>query len=289
MNFIFEKISYIFDPLHNFWEHEKMHRRISVLLVFFFLLSLFAIELGRQDLLPEEIAAFVPQNHFYAVQAAFTVVLLLEVTSLIFILPCSFSYAVGKQFEILALILLRNAFKELTYFPEPISFVGNEMAVLKILSDGFGALLMFGLLAVYYHVQRKYHKNDENDVEIVTFVNAKKGIALILLASFVGMGAWNGCQFFCSAIKPVEFFNTFYTLLILTDILVVLVGQCFQPSFYAMFRNSGFALATLIIRLALAAPAFYDVALGIASISFAIILLMISYKFYSQLPVNIKK
>jgi len=35
MNFVFEKITYIFDPLHHLWEHEKMHRKISIALVLF--------------------------------------------------------------------------------------------------------------------------------------------------------------------------------------------------------------------------------------------------------------
>jgi small-conductance mechanosensitive channel len=73
-----------------------------------------------------------------------------------------------------------------------------------------------------------------------------------------------------------DFFHEFYTLLILTDILVVLISQCFQPSFYSVFRNSGFALSTLIIRLALAAPPFYNVLLGLAAAIFAILLTLIS-------------
>jgi hypothetical protein len=82
-------------------------------------------------------------------------VLILEVISLIFTIRCSFSRSVGKQFEILAIILMRNAFKELSYFPEPITFAGNEQGVLIILSDGFGSLLIFALLGCYYIVQAK--------------------------------------------------------------------------------------------------------------------------------------
>ncbi len=48
MNFLYERITYIFDPLHHLWEHEKMHRKISILLVLFFLCSLIGIELKRR-------------------------------------------------------------------------------------------------------------------------------------------------------------------------------------------------------------------------------------------------
>ena len=73
-----------------------------------------------------------------------------------------------------------------------------------------------------------------------------------------------------------DFLHGFYTLLILTDILVVLISQCYQPSFFTVFRNSGFALSTLIIRIALAAPPFYNVLLGIAAALFAILLTLVS-------------
>ena len=115
MNFIYERCTFIFDPLHYYWEHERMHRKISVMLVLLFLGSLLIIELKRQGLLPAGLAGSVPRNHFFAIQAAFTVVLILEIISLIFTIPCSFSKSVGKQFEILSLILLRNAFKAVSY------------------------------------------------------------------------------------------------------------------------------------------------------------------------------
>lgn len=75
-----------------------------------------------------------------------------------------------------------------------------------------------------------------------------------------------------AGLPHIDFFPVFYTLLIFTDILVVLISQCFRPSFNAVFRNSGYALSTLFIRLALAAPPMYDVALGIVAAVFSIAL-----------------
>lgn len=275
MNFIYERITYIFDPLHHLWEHEKIHRKISFALVIFFLTALLLIELKRSGILPPGIAALLPKNHFYAVQYAFTVVLILEVISLVFTLPCSFSRSVGKQFEILSLILMRNAFKELAEFPEPVTFIGNEQAILRITSDGFGALLIFALLGLYYYTQSKVKDDSMQKIDLFMFVAAKKGIALILLAFFMYMGI-NSTILTISGQEHTDFLYDFYTLLILTDILVVLISQCFQPSFYTVFRNSGYALSTLLIRIALAAPPFYNVLLGVAAAIFAILLTMIS-------------
>lgn len=280
-NFIFEQSNFLFDPLHYYWEHEQMHRKISVLLVLLFLGSLLVIELKRQGLLPEAIAASIPRNHFFAIQTAFTVVLILEVVSLIFTLPCSFSRSVGKQFEILSLILMRNSFKELSYLPEPITFTGNEQAIYRILSDGFGALLLFALLGVYYRIQTLHHDETSRPEDLFSFVAAKKGIALILLGIFIYMGVKTILQTVAGVEHP-DFFHGFYTLLIITDILLVLIAQSFQPSFLAVFRNSGYALSTLIIRLALAAPAYFNVLLGMAAAVFAIAMTLITTMLFTK-------
>jgi hypothetical protein len=279
MNFIYERITYIFDPLHHQWENAKIHKKISVGLVLFFLGAVILIELKRQGLLPQGLADIVPRNHFYAVQYAFTVVLVLEVISLIFTLPCSFSRSVGKQFEILALILIRNAFKELALLPEPVTFENSKHAILYIISDGFGALLIFALLGLYYYVQSRGTDESMKPTDLFSFVAAKKGIALILLGLFCYMGV-NSAILTIKGLEHTDFLHDFYTLLILTDILVVLISQCFHPSFYTIFRNSGYALATLLIRLALAAPPYYNVLLGMAAAVFAILLTMLSSRPY---------
>ncbi len=283
MNYLFEKITYIFDPLHHQWEHEKLHRKISLFLVILFLVGLLLIELKRQGFLGGPLGDFIPRSHFSAIGMAFTVVLILEVISLIFTLPCSFSRSVGKQFELLALILLRNAFKELSHLPEPIGFAGNEQAVLRIVTDGFGALIIFALLGIYYLIQQTREDGSDESMrsaDLFSFVAAKKGLALLLLGAFAYMGLRSG-WLTLRAIEHTDFLHDFYTLLILADVLVVLISQCFQPGFYAVFRNSGFALSTMIIRIALAAPPFYNVLLGIAAAVFAILLTIISRKLFA--------
>lgn len=284
MDFLFERFTYIFDPLHHFWEHERMHRRFALGLIVVFLGALVSIELNRQGLLPASLAAHTPTNHFHAVNLAFTLVLILEVVSLIFTLPCSFSKSVGKQFEILSLILLRDAFKELSYFAEPITVVGSELTpVFHILGYGFGALVVFALLGVYYRIQPEKKQGMGLPHDLFRFVAAKKGIALLLLVTFFILGLGNLYNK-VAGLPHIDFFPVFYTLLIFTDILVVLISQCFRPSFHAVFRNSGYALSTLFIRLALAAPPMYDVALGIVAAIFSIALTLAWTRVFTTKP-----
>lgn len=280
MDNLFARITYIFDPLQTFYEHERLYRKFSIALVFLFLCNLVIIELNRRGLLPGGLAALTPKNHFFAVHAAFTVILVLEVISLIFVLPCSFSRSLGKQFEILSLILIRNAFKELSYFSEPLGYEGNEEKIMHILATGFGALLIFTLLGVYYKIQKR-NEEDRQHMDLYGFVASKKAISLLLLISFVSMGAYSIYQSL-SGVEHADFLHGFYTQLILTDILIVLVSQCFHPSAKMIFRNSGYALSTLMIRLALVAPVYYNVLLGSAAMVFAILLTLVSQHLFLQ-------
>ena len=77
----------------------------------------------------------------------------MEIISMIFTLPHSMSQALGKQFEILALIFLRNAFKQLSDLPEPVSLSHHTYVVYHILAYGFGALAIFALLGCYRIMQ----------------------------------------------------------------------------------------------------------------------------------------
>ena len=135
--------------------------------------------------------------------------------------------------------------------------------------------------AVYYRIQPQQHDDTGKPVDLFSFVAAKKGIALILLGIFLYMGSTAIFMTLTGEEHP-DFFHGFYTLLIITDILLVLLAQCFQPSYYAVFRNSGYALATLMIRLALAAPAYLNVLLGVAAAVFAIAMTLISTRLFTR-------
>lgn len=276
---VHDAATHIFDPLHAWWESEANRKVVTILLVSVFIVSLGLIEANRQGLLPAHLSAVVPLSHFHAINAAFTLVLLVEVIGLIFVLPCSVSKSVGKQFEILALILLRNSFKELVHLPEPIQLGTDIMPVVRIFSDGLGALIIFILLGLYYRQQR--HRTELMTGESrYRFVAAKKLVALSLLAVFVSLGFYGGWDYLFGD-KTFAFFPTFYTVLIFSDILLVLISHQFLPTFHAILRNSGYAVSTLLLRLSLTAPPYYDAAIGVGAAVFALALTWTYNTFYT--------
>ena len=70
--------------------------------------------------------------------------------------------------------------------------------------------------------------------------------------------------------RMVAFFDACYTVLIFADVLLVLVSLRYSSTYHVVFRNSGFAIATVLIRLALIAPAPINALLGVSSALFAL-------------------
>ena len=275
------QIGKFYDFLFEHWEGAKSQRWQANLLVIVFAVTLLAIELMRQGVLPHWLS--VPKNHFYAVKWTFDILLLLEVLGLIFNLAESVANSMGKQFEILSLILLRQSFKEFVHFKEPIAWEHIQGSVQYILSDALGALLIFSLMSVYYAMQ-KHRKITEDADELASFVTAKKILALLLLIAFTAIGFFDSWLWITEQ-RTFPFFQVFYTVLIFSDILIVLISLRYNSTYSIVFRNSGFAVATVIIRLALTAPPFFNIGLGISSILLSIGLTYV-YNNFSLLPAH---
>lgn len=265
---VFRKAVAAYDALEHIWEHKRTERIAANILIMAFLSSLALIELARQGMLPGSVAALLPKNHYYAINTALSMLLGLEVFGLVFSLAKSVSVSVGKQFEILSLILLRHSFNEIVYFSEPLAWKEALEPVLTMLANAGGGLLIFLLLGVYYKMQQ--HRAITRDTEAATdFIALKKMVSLLLLALFFVIGIDDGLHYM-NGTATNDFFSLFYTILIFSDVLLVLISLRYSSSYPIVFRNSGFAVATVLIRIALTAPPYVSVLLGIGAIAFAI-------------------
>lgn len=261
-----ESVTRLFDRLAQWWESHDQQRAAGSLLIGSYVVALLAIEAGRRGLLPMALARLVPANHFYAVDVAFTLLLVLEVVGLVFGLASSVAQSLGIQFEIFSLILLRQTFKEFTHFTEPIAWAEVQASLLHMSADALGAVLVFAVLAWYYRLQR--HQPITTLDERASFVAAKKAIALMLLAVLVGIGA-DDLWHWASDGVVYPFFEVFYTVLIFSDVLIVLLSLRYSSTYNVVFRNSGFAVATVFLRLAMTAPPVVNAALGVGAVLLA--------------------
>ncbi len=272
-----------FDWLQHSWGRATTQRRVALLILWVYLLALLGVELNRQGMLPAWLATVTPISHFYAIHLAFTLILVLEVMSLIFIIPSSLSQSMGKQFEILTLILLRNAFKELAHLPEPVSVAGDMAPVLYIAVSGTGALLVYLCLGLYKRTaRRRMHFIQSPDMRM-RYVMSKKLLALALFVIFMAT-ALRDFFLFVTGNGDQNFFETLYTVLIFSDITMVLIAQRYMPAFHAVFRNSGFVIGTLLMRLALSATPLWSPVIGLFAAVFVLALTWVTNYFTPAPP-----
>jgi hypothetical protein len=268
MNRIFAVTSRVFDRLEASWESPRGRHIVADMLIISFIGALLMIEARRRGLLPLALMAILPTNHFYAVDFTLQLVQVVGLAGIIFGLARSVANTVGKQLEILSLILLRGAFRELTAFDEPITWSKAEPTILPIVALAGGALVIFVTLRIYYQAQR--HQGIFDDVHnLAGFVDMKKLIALGLLLAFLLIGLYTAQQYL-SVGRAVSFFGDCYTVLIFFDVLLVFVSMHHSSTYHVVFRNTGFAVATVLIRVAVIAPAPFNAMIGVGSTLFAL-------------------
>jgi hypothetical protein len=248
----------IFDILDEHWESPPVSKVISNIVVGFFVVGLLFGLLSYLNILDlgESFTAF------FAIELAFNVLLIFEVLGLIFLIPKSVADSVGKQFEIISLLLLRDAFKEFGHYLGDLTWdVGFLYELLPIVSDAFGAILIFLITGLFYRAQRHIRITQSYE-EQRGFVAIKKLISIYLTVSFIGLGIFD----IISAYQTHEFIYSiklFYTLLIFTDVFILLFSLRYTSKYYNLFRYSSFALATIFLRLTLSAPPYYNVLLAV--------------------------
>lgn len=259
-----------FDAIRTLWGKNGLQHKFFVVLVIFFIFGGLCIVLNHFELLPPTLAAITPKASLQAVHLAFTLVLAMEVIDLVFCLADSVSRMVGKQLEIMSLILLRDAFKDIGELRAPLSWNEDYFAILQVCAVILGALALFVVRGKYFSIRRmQNYITDETRMR--QYIVIKKFAALILLTLIIGIGA-RDIYATALGIRPSLFFQHLYNTLIFMDVLMVLIGQCFMPSFHATFRNSGYAAATLIMRIALGAPHIIAAALCIFAALFVLAL-----------------
>lgn len=275
--FLQKHVTPTYDFLDRHYEGEPARRVLTAVVVLLFVGGILAAELMRQGIgFPQR-----EVTHFVAVELVFTWLLAVEVVGLVMGIVGSVANAMGKQIEILSLILLRDAFKQFTHFSEPIGWAQVEPYILQILADIGGGLILFVILGIYYRIQR--HRPITSDPAARdSFIAVKKLVALTMLVVFVLVGLGDVVRLLMG-LETYPFFETFYTILIFSDIFVVLISLRYTSTYAVVFRNSGYTLTTVLIRLTLTAPRYLDVALGVAA---GILALGLSwaYHFFPPIP-----
>jgi hypothetical protein len=214
-----------------------------------------------------------------------------EVYLLIYYLPKSTSFYIGKQYEIITLIIIRRIFKDIGNLQLQPNWFQNEND-LRFTYDAITSLVLFLLICLFYMlVLRKEHSGqeatDQPEIKSSTFLFLKNSIALLLVPILLILACFSFYTWTNSMIGNLEgglhlseninhiFFDEFFTVLIVIDVLLLLTSLFYSDQFQSIMRNSGFVISTILIKLSFSVPGITNNLLIVGSVLFGLGVLLI--------------
>jgi hypothetical protein len=238
------------------------------------------------------------KNPIAAIYTPFSFILVYEVYLLIYYLPKSTSIYISKQYEIIALVIIRRLFKDLS----DLSISSNWFNIkndLQFTYDLVASVLLFYLIYLF-HVQRtKVYRTIENSKNhyssISKFINAKKWIAISLVPILLIIAIYSFVSWSTGLFQPHDadaisfkninniFFEQFFNILIIADVILLLFSFFHTDEFHKVIRNSGFIISTILIRLSFSVSGIINNILIVSAVLFGLSILFIHNKFEKKL------
>ena len=241
------------------------------------------------------------RNPIAAIYTPFSFILLYEVYLLIYYLPKSFTTYIGKQYEIMTLIVIRRLFKDLSNLTLTTDWF-NLKYDLQFTYDLATSILMFFLIYLFY-VQSKitYNSKPLNQSQlgaVSRFVKIKKVIATALVPIFILLAIYSFVDWSIKIIDPVVsssssfaninniFFEQFFTFLIFADVILLLFSFFLTDEFHKVIRNSGFIISTILIRLSFSITGLLNNILIVCAIIFGLLIILVHNKFAKSIALQ---
>jgi len=229
-------------------------------------------------------------NPISAIYTPFSFILIYEVYLLIYYLPKSFTTYITKQYEIITLIIIRKLFNDLS----SLELSSNWFEIkgdLQFTYDLIASLLLFFFIYLFQKQGKKKVKRQVNLIpDIEKFVKKKRLIAVILVPLFLFMALdtllkWsNGMSITTNEFPSLEsinnlFFDQFFTVLILVDVVLLLISFFYTDQFHKIIRNSGFIISTILIRMSFGVSGLINTILILVAVLFGLAILTIHNKY----------
>jgi hypothetical protein len=198
-------------------------------------------------------------SYLDALYTPFSIFLAYEVYELIRTIPDSFTNSIGKQFEIITLLVVRDILKRLSDIDASVgSTIDESITTLAVECLAFLILFLTALFFTSHKRETSITTNDSDGLE--KFISQKKQLAILLLVLYIltaiySLSSWTYNVFEGDgSTNRTIFFLDFFTVLIMADILILLVSYQHITDFSHLARNTGFILSTVILRVAIASP-----------------------------------
>ena len=280
-------------------ETRKKSERIILIIAiasFFIHLSLiFLVDLGAIKI---DSGTSLFENPIAAIYTPFSFILVYEVYLLIYYLPRSITTYIGKQYEIITLIIIRRIFKDLSALSlSPDWF--NEKYDLQFTYDILASVIMFFLIYLFYKQSQSRIITEASDANnqdgTARFIKVKKIMALALVPILLALSIYSFSTWLLGALSPSTsadvafqnlnnvFFEQFFTVLIIVDVFLLLFSFFHTDEFHKVIRNSGFIISTILIRLSFSVTGLMNTVLIIAAVLFGLVMFFIYNKFEKKL------
>ena len=198
-------------------------------------------------------------SYLDALYTPFSIFLAYEVYELIRSIPDSFTNSIGKQFEIITLLVVRDILKRLSDIDASVRSTIDE-SITTLAAECLAFLILF-LTALFFTSHKRETSITTNDSDgLEKFISQKKQLAILLLVLYIltaiySLSSWTYDVFEGDgSTNRTIFFLDFFTVLIMADILILLVSYQHITDFSHLARNTGFILSTVILRVAIASP-----------------------------------
>ena len=278
MNFIESKI---FDFFISDKSKKNIEKYVLVASVISFIFHLILIYLNKFEVVKIYDPYNLLNNPISAIYTPFSFILIYEIYLLIFYLPRSISTYISKQFEIITLIVIRRIFKNISDMDIAKDLIFNAINK-NIFIDLIAALLLFFLIYLFRRNSIKSERNSDQE-SFNTFVRIKQWTSCLLIPilsalAVINFVIWLSASYF----NPVElssinsiFFDEFFQILILVDVLLLIFSFFNSDSFHTIIRNSGFIISTILIRISFMAEGLINIILILSSLLFGLFILLI--------------
>ncbi|MCA1751221.1 MAG: hypothetical protein ABR572_07515 [Cryomorphaceae bacterium] len=272
---------------------EKGERTIVVIAIASFIIHLTLIALAYLGFISEGKYSDFLGNPIVAIYTPFSFILLYEVYLLVYYIPKSITRYIGKQYEIITLIIIRKIFNDISkleFTPDWFTVKGD----IQFTYDIVASVLLFFLIFVFYYLNKKRRKmvvkTDDEKGKVKNFVRVKQIMAgllvpLLFVLAIYNFGSWVIASFWDSggpdALRDVNniFFEEFFTVLILADVLLLLFSFLYTDEFHQVIRNSGFVISTVLIKLSFGQEGLTGTVLTVIAVVLGVLMLFIHNKY----------
>jgi hypothetical protein len=292
-----EIVPFIFEKFLSENTREKTEKIILKIAIFSFFIHLAIIYFIKFDFIEMPLNSELLKNPISAVYTPFSFILIYEVYLLIYYLPKSFTTYITKQYEIITLIIIRKLFKDLS----ALELSKNWFEIkgdLQFTYDLIASLLLFYLIFLFQKEgKRKLIQQANIKPVIERFVNKKKLIAVILVPLFFVIALytlidWSREISMTSNELPTFesinnlFFDQFFTVLILVDVVLLLISFFYTDQFHKIIRNSGFVISTILIRMSFGVSGLISTILIVVAVLFGLAIITIHNKYEKNIQSN---